>query len=255
MKVIVFLISAALLNTSVFTLEVMTFNIQKGGKKHQSKIIEIIKKSKSEIIGINEAYDEITFKKIALALNYNYYRAKTKKYQVGIFSKYPIIEKETINATSLSRSAIKVKIKLNDNTVINVFVIHLKPLNLPSRRKKRKEEVNIILQHIDKINKREPIILLGDFNERSHLDKPNKKRAVSNLIASKGFSDAFRLTHPSIKNFPGYTQSTKTFLIKRIDFIYCNNVIKIQSSKTIGKEFYKKWPSDHAAVLATVSFK
>lgn len=239
----------------LYSLEIMTFNIQKGGVKNKREIIKIIKKSKAEIIGINEAYDEETFKKIALDLGYYFYRSTTKKYQVGILSKYPIIDQETLKNPIFSRSIIRVKIKISNKEILTVFVIHLKPLNLPSSRKKRHLEILKVLNHIEKINEKEPIILMGDFNERSHLDKPHKKKFVSKILAKKGFIDAFRKINPSIKDAPGYTQSVKTFLIKRIDFIYCNKTIDITAAKNLGESFFNNWPSDHAAVLATINLK
>ncbi len=120
----------------------------------------------------------------------------------------------------------------------------------------------------------EPIVLTGDFNEPSHLDWTERAAAAgrcqlsvawptSRTIIDAGFADAYRTLHPDEVAHPGLTWTPRPAerdVPDRIDFIYTRG-LKPTATAVIGESAEKAdvvvdpYPSDHRAVLATLSFE
>jgi endonuclease/exonuclease/phosphatase family metal-dependent hydrolase len=107
-----------------------------------------------------------------------------------------------------------------------------------------------------------PVILLGDFNSRAHgIGTPT----YGNLIGA-GFKDAWSVTHP---NEPGYTfghlpdlsnTTTDGYLTERIDLVLFRGGLSVLDADVVGEELSARtpsglWPSDHAGVVATLSWQ
>jgi exodeoxyribonuclease-3 len=121
------------------------------------------------------------------------------------------------------------------------------------------------------------IFITGDFNEPSFRDWTAATAAAgihplvvdwpfSRAIEALGFTDVFRAVHPDPLAKPGFTWSphitaaTTDDHPDRIDFIFARGVgIEITSAHIVGEAGSRSdivaepWPSDHRAVVATIS--
>jgi len=105
-----------------------------------------------------------------------------------------------------------------------------------------------------------PVVVGADFNSPA-----DGTGAAYNLFAapSTGFVDAWKARHP---HAPGYTwgeqpdpRSPAVHLTQRIDFIFVHGSARVLKTQEVGfqprdREPGDIWPSDHAAVVATVKF-
>ena len=124
----------------------------------------------------------------------------------------------------------------------------------------------------------DPIFVVGDFNEPSHLDwteaaakaghHPMKVEFPTSLMmAEAGFSDAYRTVHPDEVAKPGLTWSPvyepahPDHHFMRIDYVYFKGKgLKVTDAKIVGEDkehadiVVSPYPSDHRAVVATTTF-
>ena len=281
-------------------VDFVTFNIYHEGTKVDNgfqKIKEIIATLNPDIIGFTEVrnYDGDWTTKIQRALkeeNKSYYRGYIGG-DISLLSKYPIIDSVLTGNGSIGMFTIAI----NEKEIL-VAVAHLdytqyanylprgyfggtpnwgeitdrrgqlKPIqsidsilsyNLSSQRD---EQINSFLKSVQ--NSTKPLVLLGDFNEPSHLDwQMNTKNLFdhnnlvinwqnSMVLKENGFTDSYRKMYPDVVKNPGFTwpssysknESTswtpKADERDRIDFIYYKgNRISVVNSAIIGpKEYY-----------------
>lgn len=232
---------------------VMTFNVWKLKNKKKSDVLKIIQKSKADIIIFNEADDSYAFEWIANKLKFQSYLGKYKHSYVGIMSRYKISDITVFTNKELRNRLVQCNIQLPNNKKIIVFGLHLPASSYKSKRKKRAREIRMIMSEINKYKTKYPVIVAGDFNELSHLDKKSDKLYVSNYMLKSDFFDTYRLYNSNLKDNPGITFSpTWVKFKKRIDYIYVNRKFYILNSKVLDRSFYKRWPSDHNAVITTL---
>lgn len=258
MKNLIFCLSVALIlfgHSEVFAVKVMTFNIWTGKPKKKENFIEIIKKADPDIVVINEANDPETFYAIADALGYERVLSVHNKYNIGVMTKFKIESHECYLLDTLAKSLVEVKIKVPEwDKPLYLFASHLVALNLPGRNKKRGLEIETILPYIQK-RLGDHVIFAGDLNEESHLDRPMPEECISRSIAAIGLTDSYRHYFKSPEVAPGYSHNILMIPTKRIDYIYISNQLDVEESQTLGKLFYKNWPSDHAAVISDIKLK
>lgn len=116
-----------------------------------------------------------------------------------------------------------------------------------------------------------PVIMGGDFNIHSHLDRPGEPWPVSQMMAAAGLRDSYREIHPDPATAPGITWLYEVAQAEgepelptrrdRIDFIYgagdalqtvdseCGNAPLDSLFRFRGEAF--RYPSDHGFVLTT----
>ncbi len=116
----------------------------------------------------------------------------------------------------------------------------------------------------------DPVFLVGDFNEPSHLDwtqaaadagvVPMKVNApLSNEMLNLGFTDSFRAMRPDEVNDKAHTWTPEYDIIHdRIDFIHFMGAgVTVTDSQVVGEDSLKAeyiispWPSDHRSVVST----
>ena len=80
----------------------------------------------------------------------------------------------------------------------------------------------------DKMITDNPTIIMGDFNEPSHLDYKYIKWKTSKYIMKKGFVDVARRIYENVTKYPLYTVDLydKKYSPERIDIMYCNKGLK-----------------------------
>ena len=260
-------------------LSILSFNRLNNTSIHS--VVSVIETTNPDIIGLQESYD-IGFQ-IADRFNYCFYGNDDNS--TAILSKYPL---QGVNE-------LYCKVFLNDSLFINFFNIHLTaqpyqpydirdtlittPLQaIHQAEQTRGAEIDKLTENILSINNNMPLVVVGDFNEPSHLDWVlntenaqlfqyiNSTQFVVNWPGSIklnncGLIDCYRYIFPDPISKPGYTWNTvnsTNAVHDRIDFIYYkpNNTMTIDSMFVVGKSqeddiFIEDYQSDHRAILVT----
>ncbi len=112
------------------------------------------------------------------------------------------------------------------------------------------------------------MVLTGDFNAPSHLDRQDVKWPVTRAAEEAGLRDSYREAHPDPAREPGHTWSPVHVLHEdgsgrpepqdRIDFVL-HRGLRVLGSRTVVIGSPRCWPdvagtdrpSDHAAVVTT----
>lgn len=262
---------------SVEKLNLMQWNIWHGGRRRgkiigPQQVIDLIKETNTDIVMMQETYGSGAL--IADALGYYFYLSSAN---ISIMSKYPI-EKTWVEYHELWTGI--ATIQLSEGQKINLASIWLHYLPawgrdaraqdatpeklIAGEAENRHKEIKIILENLKpQIDQADeiPIIIGGDFNSPSHLDwVPSKKEWHNNLVVewpvskemeSAGFKDSFREINPSLDySSPSITAERLSW---RIDYIYYKGE-KLKAVKSDMHYKYKGvWPSDHPAVVTTLS--
>lgn len=263
------------------SINLMEFNIFHGGHElgeqvGVNRVVEVIKESGADIIGMLETYGSGA--EIADALGYHFYLRSSN---LSIMSKFPIEQTwDIFQPFNCSAATIRisqtqtinyVNLWLNWQPLTDAQVKAKMPVEemeaqeLPTRYR----ELNEILKGMKPMfdQKDVPVIVSGDFNSGSHLDWTDEARHLfegyamrwptSVLMQEKGFKDSYRELHPDPVKDPCLTWSTmsKLDIQYRIDFIYYQGKkIKAVTSEMIDKHPVR-FPSDHAAMITTFKFK
>ena len=239
---------------SVISYNVRLFNIYNWIEKDNitTKIKDFLKDKNADIICLQE-YQNSEFDLEKYPHKYENLRGDNLKYGQAIFSKYPIINKGSIDFNSLSNNAIFSDIKINNDT-IRIYNVHLesfsfeKEIELSELNRNNEKIMNdvsktfIIQQNqvelIKKSIKKSPyrVVVLGDFNNTAF--SYIYKELSSNL------SDSFK----EKGNGFGITFNYN-FIPLRIDFILSDKVLKTNYFKT-----YNINLSDHEPIFSQFTY-
>jgi exodeoxyribonuclease III len=273
------------------TLRVMTYNACRGGTylgQALSQSAKMIQLAKADIVGLQEIGENAP--KLAKLLAWNHW---------GPFlSRYEIVD----HAQGMGkRPWYGIKVKLPSGQHAYTFNAHLpNPPNqayqllglkggyrtypkidteeeaIAGAKKARGKYISRLLKLIKSFALTDdPIFVVGDFNEPSHLDwteaaakaghHPMKVAFPTSLMmAEAGFTDSYRTIHPDEVAKPGLTWSPvyepahPDHHLMRIDYVYFKGKgVKVTGSKIIGEDkehadiVVAPYPSDHRAVVAT----
>ncbi|WP_183576084.1 LamG-like jellyroll fold domain-containing protein [Mucilaginibacter sp. X5P1] len=269
-------------------LKVLSWNIMNGGNEYGKavgiqRIIETIKSTHADIVGLVETYGSGTA--LADSLGYYFYLISSN---LSIMSRYPITE--TIKEFHPSNFG-GLKLNLGPNKKLIYFDTWLNYLpdvdgsirekhenaqqliqdEEPTRHSEIKEILKLInpyLKNADNL----PVIMGGDFNMGSHLDWTAETKAIHyNLIVewpeskemlNAGFTDSYRLLHINPLLDPGLTwgvraaTSTDLYGVRdRIDFIYYKGKDLNPIESRVIDYHPVMFPSDHAAVITVFQLK
>jgi exodeoxyribonuclease-3 len=141
----------------------------------------------------------------------------------------------------------------------------------------REKGMDRFYNDLNEVDKDDVVFIFGDFNEPSHLDwteaaaeagyHPIKvEYPTSKKLAENGFVDALRQVFPDEVKDPKFSWptllATDEPIKDRIDFIYVRGKdTEVIDAGIVGEDLsvadivYEPWPSDHRAVVATVSMK
>lgn len=265
---------AARLAPRLDSIKVMAFNIWHGGRHRGEqvgveRVVEIIKESGADVIGMVETYGSGA--KIADALGYYFYLHSSN---LSIMSRFPIVQTYDIfRSFNCSGAMLQVSQRQSVN-ILHLWLDYLPSTDqqintgvspediVKGEWKTRGAELQEILKQAKPlIENSVPLFVTGDFNAGSHLDFTPENAAqhkgyaiewvTSQLMEQAGFTDSFRAVNPSIKENPGITWSPewKNELQYRIDFVY-SHLAEPTRSVVIDKH-HIRFPSDHAAVVST----
>ena len=270
-------------------VRVMTYNACRGGTAQGqplSQSAKLIQLAKADIVGMQEIGDNIP--KLAELLGWNH---------SGTFlTRFEIVD----HVQGMGkRSWYGIKVKLPSGQHAYAFNAHLpNPPNqayqllglkggyrvypkidteeeaIAGAKKARGKYISRLLKLIKSFAVTEdPVFVLGDFNEPSHLDwteaaakaghHPMKVAFPTSLMmAGAGFGDAYRTVHPDEVAKPGLTWSPvyepahPDHHFMRIDYVYFKGKdLKVTDAKIVGEDkehadiVVSPYPSDHRAVV------
>lgn len=137
--------------------------------------------------------------------------------------------------------------------------------------------IRLLLDEVESVGEVDAVLLTGDFNEPSHRDW-TKRAAVDGrhpmsvrfptvlTLERAGFVDTYRAAHPDEMANPGRTWTPTTAPDDpqdhhdRIDFVLARgNGITVEQAQVVGESadvaqiVVEPWPSDHRAVVVTLS--
>jgi endonuclease/exonuclease/phosphatase family metal-dependent hydrolase len=265
-------------------IRVLTFNIELDGKLGLNEVIDLIRHSGADIVGLQES--EQNSAKIAEALGFHYvqhgYTALLTRLDIdnataggsGIIvhtsggKKFAFFDKHLFYKPYQPYQLLGIPYE-------NGAFIKTEAQAIEEAKKARGADVEDVLKDIASLKSTAlPTILVGDFNEPSYLDwteaaaksgrHPIKVAWPSTkAFAAIGFLDSYRRIYPDEMAHPGFTwtPTTKPDDAKdhhdRLDYIlYRGKGIQLKSVDIIGENkqnatiVVTPYPSDHRAVTA-----
>jgi hypothetical protein len=277
---------APTVTTTPIELKVAEFNIEYGGA-HVSfdKVVEAIRKSGADVVGVEEAQAHIP--RLARALGWPYFSVRLQ-----IVSRYPVLDPP-------GGDSIYLFVEVAPGHVVAMENVHLpsnpsgpswvraghprreivaleRDLRLPAVRPSLQAAKDLVAQDI-------PVFLTGDFNAPSWRDWTSEmvgvrpqirypvRWPVSLAVERAGFVDSYRDVHPRPKHDPGLTWWAARPELpgwdpaphapqERIDFVYAAGAATATDSLIVGERGHegvdvgvKPWPSDHRLTVSTFS--
>ena len=239
---------------SIISYNVRLFNIYKWIEEDNVniKIRDFLNEKNPDIICLQE-YQNSEFKIHNYPYMYEKLRGDNLKYGQAIFSRYPIINKGSVDFNSSSNNAIFSDIKIMNDT-IRVYNIHLQSfsfekvnplININKKNKiviknisdtfiQQEQQVNELKKSIN--NSPYKVIVTGDLN--------NTAFSYVYKELSKSLNDAFKAKGNGL----GITYNYN-FIPLRIDFVFTEKLFKINSFKT-----FKLNLSDHEPIYTELKF-
>ena len=269
-------------------LKVFSWNVWHGGHRYGQavgleRLIETIKSTNPDIVGLIETYGSGAV--IADSLGYYFYLISAN---LSIMSRYPI--EETIREFRPSNfGGVVLKLSPDKKMIyLNTWLDYLPDVDASIRQEKknaqtlikeegptRHAEIKEILKKIDpylKNAERLPVIMAGDFNMGSHLDWTEETKALhyglvvewpeSLEMLKAGFTDSYRKLHVNPLSNPGLTWGVRAApttdlygLRDRIDFIYYKGKGLNPIESRVIDYHPVMFPSDHAALMTVFELK
>ena len=239
---------------SIISYNVRLFNIYKwiDDDNVESKIKDFLNKKNADIICLQE-FQNSNFKLDKYPYMYEKLRGDNLKYGQVIFSKYPIVNKGSVDFNSSTNNAIFSDIKILNDT-IRIYNIHLQsfsfemgnPLiginknnekvikNISNTFIRQEQQIEELKNSIE--NSPHRVIISGDLN--------NTAFSYVYKELSEGFIDSFK----EKGNGFGITFNYN-FIPLRIDFILTQELFKINSFKTFRLNL-----SDHEPIYTELKF-
>ncbi|MDX3729971.1 HAD-IA family hydrolase [Streptomyces caniscabiei] len=272
-------------------LRVMTWNLWCGGTKvrdHRAKQLKVITETGVDVVGLQETYGTAA-QELAEALGWHHHRAGDN---LGIISRHPITARLGDPDVGFYGAA-GVRIRTDSGTEVDIWTVHLDYTpygpyeaafdGLPASELIAHEQVRLAqlrdcLRRIDDTAPGAPgatavpVVLVGDFNSPSHLDRPDVDWPVTRAAEASGLRDSFREAHADPVREPGHTWSPVHALHEdgsgrpepqdRIDFVLHRGLAVLDSRTQVSGTPRpwpdvedNDWPSDHAAVITTFALE
>jgi HAD superfamily hydrolase (TIGR01509 family) len=247
-----------------YRLRVMTWNLWYGGTKvhdHRAKQLKVIAETDVDVVGLQETYGTAA-EELAEALGWHHHRAGTN---LGIISRFPVTA--VLGDPDVGfYGAAGARIAVGEREV-DVWTAHLDSERYGPYASEplAHEEVRLgqLRDTLRRIGDTAPVVLVGDFNSPSHLDRPDADWPVTKAAEEAGFADSYRQAHPDPVREPGHTWSPVHAGPEpqdRIDFVL-HRGLRVLDSRTYVSGTPRTWPdvedndwpSDHAAVITTFS--
>lgn len=263
-------------------LRVMSWNLWLGGSPvadHRAKQLKAVLESGADVVGLQETGGTAA-EELADALGWHHHRAGEN---LGIISRHPITARFGDPDVGFYGAA-GVRIAVAPGREVDVWTAHLHYTpygpyesafdGLPAAELIAHEEVRLAqlrdaLRRIGEASAEGvPVVLVGDFNCPSHLDRPDVAWPVTRAAEEAGFADSYREAHPDPAAAPGHTWSPihpvhedgsgRPEPQDRIDYVL-HRGLTVLDARTLVTGTPRPWPdvtdndwpSDHAAVVTT----
>jgi len=264
-------------------LRVLSWNLWYGGAKvddHRAKQLKVVLDTEADVVGLQETAGA-SARELAEALGWHHHQAGEN---LGIISRHPITARLGDPEVGFYGAA-GARIRIGSHEV-DVWTAHLHctpygpyeaafdrlpPAELVAREGVRLAQMREALRWIaEAAGATTPVVLTGDFNCPSHLDRPDVAWPVTKAAEEAGLRDSYREARPDPVRDPGHTWSpvhvrheNDTSLPEpqdRIDYVLHNGRgLTVVDSRTVVTGVPRPWPdvadndwpSDHAAVLTT----
>jgi HAD superfamily hydrolase (TIGR01509 family) len=268
----------------VTRLRVMSWNLWHGGTKvdsHRDKQLKILLATEVDIVGLQETHGT-SAQELAEALGWHHHQAGGN---LGIISRYPITGRLGDPDVGFYGAA-GARIRLGRRQEVVLWTAHLNytpygpyeasfdglpAAELLAHEDERLGQMRDILRQIaGSADGAAPVLLVGDFNAPSHLDRQDVQWPVTKAAEDAGLRDSYREARPDPVRDPGHTWSPvhaehedgsgRPEPQDRIDFVlYAGDGLDVLDSQTYVSGFPhawpdvagNDWPSDHAAVITT----
>jgi exodeoxyribonuclease-3 len=272
-------------------LRVMTYNACRGGTyqgQPLSQSAKLIELAKADIVGMQEIGDNIP--KLAELLGWNHGSSFLTRYEIvdqvqgigkrpwhGIKVKLPSGQHAYVFNAHLPNPPNQAYQLLGLKGGYRSYPkIHTEEEAIAGAKKARGKYIDRLLKLMKSFVKTDdPIFVVGDFNEPSHLDwteaaakaghHPMKVAfPTSQRMVEAGFTDSYRTIHPDEVAKPGLTWSPvyepkhPDHHLMRIDYVYFKGKsAEVTDVKIVGEDkehadiVVSPYPSDHRAVVAT----
>ncbi|MFC8095644.1 HAD-IA family hydrolase [Streptomyces sp. NPDC057301] len=264
-----------------YRLRVMSWNLWYGGTKvhdHRAKQLKVIAETDVDVVGLQETYGTAA-EELAEALGWYHHRAGEN---LGIISRYPVTTPLGDPDVGFYGAA-GVRVRVGGEEV-DVWTAHLDytpygpyesafdglpAADLIAHEEVRLDQMRDTLRRIDETaDPAAPVVLVGDFNSPSHLDRPDVEWPVTKAAEEAGLRDSYREAHPDPRAHPGHTWSPVHPVHEdgsgrpepqdRIDFVLHRGLRVLDSETCVSGHprpwpdvEHNEWPSDHAAVITT----
>ncbi|MFE5894621.1 HAD-IA family hydrolase [Streptomyces sp. NPDC056462] len=266
-------------------LRVMSWNLWHGGTKvrdHLAKQLKVIAETGVDVVGLQETQGTAA-QELAAALGWYHHRAGEN---LGVISRHPVTARFGDPDVGFYGAA-GVRIEVGDRQV-DLWTAHLDhtpygpyesafdgldAAELIAHEQVRLAQMREILHRIaETADPAVPVVLVGDFNSPSHLDRPDVQWPVTKAAEAAGLRDSYREAHPDPIAHPGHTWSPIHALHEdgsgrpepqdRIDFVL-HRGLRVLDARTYVSGHprawpdveHNEWPSDHAAVVTTFSLR
>lgn len=264
------LLQAEAPSRAVEDLRVLSYNIHMWEPGVEG-LAAVIQAADADIVGLNEAWNGKRNEELAKKLGYNiaYGGQKSepkprKAHWINdhympqvLLTKHRVVSVEFFNAMAakeepgkpdldpqvpLYRGGLLAELETKKGNRVVVFVLHLHPWGAADSEKMttmRLREIEGIVRklapHRDK-----PVLVIGDFNTRSHLDGQTLWK-VTPFLKRQGFSDLFRSLHPDPEKSPGLTCGGG-----RIDYIFHNRHVESVECRVVENGVFESKGYDHS---------
>ncbi|MFG2881021.1 HAD-IA family hydrolase [Streptomyces sp. NPDC048297] len=262
-------------------LRVMSWNLWLGGSEvddHRAKQVKAVLESGADVVGLQETAGTAA-RELAEALGWHHHRAGEN---LGVISRHPITARFGDPGAGFYGAA-GVRVEAAPGREVDVWTAHLDHApygpyesafdGLGAAELIAHEDVRLAQMRdtLDRIaaSSRDgvPVVLVGDFNCPSHLDRPDVAWPVTRAAQDAGFADSYREAHPDPAAEPGHTWSPihpvhedgsgRAEPQDRIDYVLHRGGLTVRDARTlvIGTPrpwpdvADNDWPSDHAAVV------
>ncbi|MGP4044324.1 HAD-IA family hydrolase [Streptomyces sp. 2A115] len=269
-------------------LRVMTWNLWYGGTKvahHREKQLKVILEAGVDVVGLQETYGT-SARELADALGWEHHQAGEN---LGVISRYPVVARLGAPDPGFY-GATGVRIRLSERQEIVLWSAHLDytpygpyeasfdGLAAPELVAHEGGRLGQLREILDTMapdlaaRDTTPVLLVGDFNAPSHLDRTDAEWPVTKAAAEAGLRDSYRDAHPDPIEEPGVTWSPvhtehedgsgRPEPRDRIDYVlHAGDSLRVLDSRTLVTGNPRPWPdvedndwpSDHAAVITTFS--
>ncbi|WP_406861658.1 HAD-IA family hydrolase [Streptomyces sp. HUAS MG47] len=268
-------------------LKVMSWNLWLGGgmvDDGRAKQVRAIRASGADVVGLQEAGPQTT-DELAQELGWHGHHVGDN---LGVVSRHPIVARLGDPDVGFY-GATGVRIRTDEGHEVDLWTAHLHydpygPYEadfdgLPAEELVAHEDVRLgqMRDTLERIaaegGDTRPVVLVGDFNAPSHLDRTDVPWPVTLAAEAAGLRDSYREMHPDPRREPGHTWSPIHVMHPdegsgsgrpepqdRIDYVLHNGRgLQVLDSRTLvtgtpnpwPEVAANAWPSDHAAVLTT----